>query len=102
MVKLIAEFSKVEPRLKNKMKGKFQELLKSQKAKSMQLEVLRAVIGIYKNEPVDEVDIYGQALKVLIMDFVDHRDPNLRYLGIKLLSEAIDEKTKSIFSPKLF
>ena len=43
------------------------------------------------------------ALKKLNQDFIEQKDPNLRYLGIQILEQILnDSKIKSIFSARIF
>ena len=49
LIKLLTEFSLIEPRLKSKLRTKFVDLIHDQKAKSVQLEIIRSIIKIYKD-----------------------------------------------------
>jgi hypothetical protein len=52
----LTEFSEFEPRLLKKLLSKFKSLLESQKAKSVQYEVLQSVFKILnKNEEFKEI-----------------------------------------------
>ena len=50
LIKILSEFTMVEPRLKIKLRGKFSDLLDDQKAKSVQLEIIKSIIKIYKDD----------------------------------------------------
>mmetsp|Transcript_6215 Transcript_6215/g.10106 ORF Transcript_6215/g.10106 Transcript_6215/m.10106 type:complete len:162 (+) Transcript_6215:920-1405(+) len=86
------------------MRAKYYELLDKQRSKSVQYEVLKSVISIYKDDEIgpQDLDVYGHALNKLTTEFVDHQDPNIRFLGIQLLQDTMDEKTKHVFGPKIF
>lgn len=71
VIKLFIEFCQVEPRLLIKLKNKLCDLLGSQKAKSVQYEVIKAILKIYKDVPADDVDIYGIALNKLNSEFIE-------------------------------
>ena len=90
IIKLLTEFYQVEPRLKQKLQVKFQGLLESQKAKSVQFEVLKAVLKIFEKED----ELYVVAIKMLQKDYLDQSDPNLRYLGLQTLENFIEIDTE--------
>jgi len=65
----------------------------------VQLEVLKSVFKIYTSE---DKDIFGLALKILETQFLEQRDPNLRYLGLKQLNGLLNNSDiVSNYSPKL-
>lgn len=49
----------------------------------------------------DEIDVYSLSLKKLSTDFIQQKDPNLRYLGLCSLENVLDEKTKVVFAPMI-
>jgi AP-3 complex subunit delta len=49
IIKLLTEFCKVEPRLKMKLRPKFYDLLESQRAKSVQYEIIKSSLVLYKD-----------------------------------------------------
>lgn len=59
------------------MQPKFLNLLEQQKAKSVQFEVLKALLKIYKNDK----EMLSLGIKILNKDFLEMPDPNLRFLG---------------------
>jgi AP-3 complex subunit delta-1 len=48
IIKLLTEFCSVEPRLKIKLRPKFHDLLESQRAKSVQYEIIKASLSLYQ------------------------------------------------------
>ena len=104
IIKLLTEFCMVEPRLKLKLRPKFYDLLDSQKARSVQFEIIKSSLVLFRDIGdvlSDEIDVYNFALQKLSTDFVEQKDPNLRYLGLCTLETVLDEKTKQLFAPKL-
>ena len=61
----MTEFSEFEPRLLKKLVSKFKSLLESQKAKSVQYEVLQSIFKIL-NRNEDLKEIYDFSFKILI------------------------------------
>lgn len=51
LVKLLTEFCNAEPRLISKLLPKFKDLLESQKAKSVQYEVVKSVLHLCRDKP---------------------------------------------------
>ena len=47
------------------------------------------------------LELYDIAVKVLIQEFVEQPDPNLRFLGLQGLETIIDKKTKILFAPRI-
>jgi hypothetical protein len=41
------------------------------------------------------------AVKILIQEFVEQPDPNLRLLGLQALETIIDKKSKIVFAPRI-
>lgn len=70
LIKLLTEFCDYEPRLLSKLVPKFKSLLESQKAKSVQYEVIKSVIYLLKDKPDQQksfqYDLYDIAVKELI------------------------------------
>lgn len=81
LIKLLSEFCEVEERLIKKMQPKFLNLLEQQKAKSVQFEVLKALLKLYKNDK----EMLSLGIKILNKDFLEMPDPNLRFLGFQML-----------------
>lgn len=109
LIKLLTELCGAEPRLLNKLVPKFKSLLDSQKAKSVQYEVVRSILVLCKQkaeEPKTQTsnasaDLYDLAVKILIQEFVEQPDPNLRLLGLQALESIIDKKTRIVFAPRI-
>ena len=63
----------MEPRLKTKLRPKFQELLVDQKAKSVEIELIKAVISIFRTE--EDLELANLA-KEKLKNFLNSKDPN--------------------------
>lgn len=74
LIKLLTEFCNAEPRLLGKLMPKFKNLLESQKAKSVQYEVVKSILHLYRDKPDQQktqqasasYDLYDMAVKILI------------------------------------
>lgn len=67
----------MEPRLLNKLRPKFKELLIEQKAKSVEFELIKAVIGFF-NKPEDiELTLLA---KEKLANFLNSKDPNCNFV----------------------
>jgi hypothetical protein len=51
------EFLPVEPRLYGKLRPKFRELIIDQKAKSVEFELIKAIISGFKSEGQEDIEI---------------------------------------------
>jgi hypothetical protein len=74
------EFLPVEPRLYGKLRPKFRELLIDQKAKSVEFELIKAIITGFKTEGQEDIEIQNLARERLA-GFINSKDPNCK--GIK-------------------
>jgi len=66
----------VEPRLVGKLAPKFTEVLRDQKAKSVEYELIRAVVGVL---PLEVKDLQALAADKL-QGFLNSKDPNRKFL----------------------
>ena len=62
----------VEPRLLGKLAPRFAEVLKDQKAKSVEFELIRAIIGVF---PLEVKELQALAVEKL-QGFLNSKDPN--------------------------
>ena len=70
----------------------------------MQFEIIKAALVLYNDiDEVlsDEIDVHSLSLQKLSSDFIEQKDPNLRYLGLCTLETVLDDKTKLMFAPKI-
>ena len=65
----------MEPRLAQKLRPKFRELLVNQKAKSVEFELIRAIIQGVKGESGEDRELQGVARERL-KGFIQAKDPN--------------------------
>eukprot|EP00347_Sterkiella_histriomuscorum_P003692 403363311 len=91
LIKLFMEFIPIEPRLFIKLRPKFREMLLNQKAKSVEYELIKAVIQNFKAP--EDIELVALA-KDKLAYFLNSNDPNLKYLGLITLKEIL-EKDKS-------
>lgn len=108
LIKLLTEFCTAEPRLLTKLAPKFRSLLDSQRAKSILYELVKAILQLYREKPGSQsttksqyLELYDMAVKVLIQEFVEQPDPNLRFLGLQGLETIIDKNSKIVFAPRI-
>lgn len=71
------EFLPVEPRLYGKLRPKFRELLIDQKAKSVEFELIKAIISGFKTETKEDIEIQNMARERLA-SFINSKDPNCK------------------------
>ena len=91
VVKILTEFCEVEPRLKSKLKPKYKQLLEKQSSKCLLYEVLVSTLQLFE----EQSDIYDQALRTLVQDFIEQpQDPNMRLLGLQALELVIMHSEK--------
>jgi hypothetical protein len=86
--------------LYSKLLPKFRELLIDQKAKSVEFELIRAIISSFKNETGEDKEIQMLARERL-QGFVQSKDPNrkqlivtfalVKYLGLLTLKEILEK-----------
>jgi len=83
----------VEPRLFNKLKPKFYELLVDQKAKSVEFELIKATITHFRRKEDQQLtDIAKEKLKA----FLSSKDLNLKYLGLVTLKDILENEKELI------
>lgn len=89
----------MEPRLLPKLEPKFKQFilvsgLVDTQQRSLQLQAVKSILEIYPNDS----QIHGQAMKVLVQDFVESPDANLRLLGLMTLNARMKADDGSIFA----
>ena len=73
------EFLPVELRLYGKLRPKFRELLIDQKAKSVEFELIKAIITGFKTESQEDIEIQNLARERLA-GFINSKDPNCKVI----------------------
>lgn len=87
LLKFFTLLAPYEPRLAPKLASNIEQLLTTTKAKSVEYEATRLVLCCFDSQhPLIELTI--ERLK----GFIDNSDNNLKYLGLVLLAEIIDDE----------
>ena len=68
------EFLPVEPRLFSKLRPRFRDMLVDQRAKSVEFELIRAIIACFKH-PTEDQEI-SQLAREKLAGFLTAKDPN--------------------------
>ena len=87
LIKVLTEMCKTEARLLPKLTAKYTEMLSSPKAKSVEIELLRAVFSTKLSE---DINLFGLARETLLNKFLKCRDPNLTFLGLEVFNMMVE------------
>ena len=97
LVEILQIFAQEETRLLPKLEDKFKQLLSNQLSKSIQLTVIKSILEIYASDS----QIHNHAMKVLVQDFVESPDANLRLVGLTTLSSKVNAENGAVFCQRL-
>eukprot|EP01071_Lankesteria_metandrocarpae_P004615 Lankesteria_metandrocarpae@DN3624_c0_g1_i2.p1 len=87
----------VEPKLPNKLLGTVMSLMQTTRAKSVEYEAMKLLLMRMSNVP----SVVDSALEHL-QGFVDSCDKNLKYIGLLILSESIQNEDIAARIPRVF
>ena len=79
--------SKAEARLLPKLTATFMDMLSKPKAKSVEIELIRAVFSTKLSE---DANLFGRAREALLDKFLKSKDPNLAYLGLDVFNLMLE------------
>ena len=99
LIKLLTEMTKAEERLIPKLSAKFKEMLSKRQAKSIEFELIKAVIGSRLSQ---DPELFAIMRHNLLTQFLNSPDPNLSYLGLDALLQLLKlQKERKIQDPDL-